>query len=169
MKTKRHDDLISVKELRVTQRMSFQGVPLTATPAELNALHGMTPELATLAGVLTDAIITVGDEDADAISVGIQLKDANGDDLAAAAGLYAYLSDDADGSSVAATAPDTAAIGTDGLAIELVAKKAWLLVSEADGDIDLAIGENGADTWYLVLVLPNGKLVISDAITFAGP
>jgi hypothetical protein len=52
------------------------------------------------------------------------------------------------------------------LAIPIVTGKTFLLVSEADGDIDLAIGEAGAGTWYLVLVLPNGKLVVSDAITF---
>lgn len=48
----------------------------------------------------------------------------------------------------------------------LEAAKAFDLVSEADGDIDLNIVESGAKTFYLVLVLPNGKLAPSGAITF---
>jgi hypothetical protein len=148
------------------------GTAVTATAAELNKVDGYTGshlELNTLVGKLAGATITVGAEDADAIAVTIQLEDANGDDMATSAAVYGYLSDNDDGSTLAGTAPDTVAIGTDGLEIELVSKKAFLLVSESDGDIDLAIGENGADTWYLVLVMPDGSLVISDAITFVGP
>lgn len=116
---------------------------------------------------------TVGAEAADVINVAIQLKGegtpgVQGADLDESAAVLAYLSDDSDGSSLAATAPSGGiAIGTDGLAIEHIADKAFLLVSEADGDIDLDITEAGADTWHLVVVLPNGDLAISDAITFA--
>jgi len=112
------------------------------------------------------ASISVGAEDNDSITVSVQLQDANGNDLDTPGAVQFYLSDDADGSSLAGTAPDTVAAGTDGLMIENVANKAGLLVSEADGDIDVAIGENGSDTWYLVIVLPDGSLVISGAITF---
>ncbi len=111
--------------------------------------------------------ITVGAEAGNVINVAIQLKDAAGADLAQRGALIAYLSDDANGDSVAGTAPDTVAIGADGLAIPLVAGKAFQLVSEADGDIDIDITEAGADTWYLILVLPDGRLVASEAITFA--
>lgn len=116
-----------------------------------------------------NAKITVGTEAANAINVAIQLKDRHGGgELGERAGVFAYLSDDAYGNSVAATAPDGgAAIGTDGLAIPLVANKAFWLVSEADGDIDITITESGADTFYLILVMPDGKLVPSGAITFA--
>lgn len=112
-------------------------------------------------------VITVGAEAANVINVAVQMKDAAGEDLAVRGSVMAYLSDDVNGDSVAGTAPDTVAIGTDGLAIPLVAGKAFQLVSEADGDIDLDITEDGADTWYLILVLPDGRLVASDAITFS--
>jgi len=102
------------------------------------------------------------------INVGIQLKGSDHENLAARGSVMAYLSDDANGDSVAASAPTSVAIGTDGLAIPLVAGKTWLLTSEADGDIDLDITLSaGADTWYLVLVMPDGRLVVSEAITFA--
>ena len=42
-----------------------------------------------------------------------------------------------------------------------------LLTSEADGDIDITISETEAFTGYLILVMPNGKLVASGACTFA--
>ncbi len=81
--------------------------------------------------------------------------------------MLAYLSSDAGGDALAA-APDSALIGTDGLAIPLVASRTFLLVSETDGDIDLNITKaGGAATYYLNLVMPDGRVVTSDAITFA--
>lgn len=113
-------------------------------------------------------IFTIGSESSNAITVAIQLRDSTSNaDIESRYSIFAYLSDDANGDSVAGTAPSGGvAIGTDGLAIPIVAGKAFQLVSEADGDIDLVITESGADTWYLVLVMPDGRLVVSNAITF---
>lgn len=117
---------------------------------------------------INSATFTIGAEAADVINVGIQLKDANGVDIAERIALDAYLSTDAEGDNVAATAPDGGvAIGTDGVAIPLVADKCFKLISEVDGDIDLNIEESGAATFYLILVMPDGTLVASGAITFA--
>ena len=113
------------------------------------------------------AVITIGVEAGDVINVAIQLKDARYEDLAVRASVFAYISDDAEGDDVAVTAPDTVAIGTDGVAIPLVTGKAFQLVSEVDGDIDINITENGVDTWYLNIVMPDGSIVTSPAITFA--
>ena len=121
-----------------------------------------------MAGRLGGATITVGTEAATVINVGIQLNDEAGTAMAERASLMAYVSDDANGDSVAATAPDTVAIGTDGLAIPLVANKCFLLTSEADGDIDVNFTNAAADTFYLILVMPDGSLVASGAITHAG-
>lgn len=118
-------------------------------------------------GAVNNVEFTIGAETANVINVGIQFKDGT-KDVAERVSVNAYLSDDANGDSVAGTAPTTVAIGTDGLAIPLVAGKAWILTSEADGDIDLNITlSSGADTWYLVIVLPDGRLKVSAAITFA--
>jgi len=111
---------------------------------------------------------TIGAETGgDTRNVGIQLKlgEVN---VVERCGVLAYLSDDANGDSIAGTAPDGGVtIGTDGLAIPLVAGKAFELVSEADGAIDLDIVESAGDTWYLILVGPDGALQASGAITFA--
>jgi len=128
----------------------------------------VTASLGATAGKAADASFVVGSEAGNVINVAIQLKDADGEDLAARANVYAYLSDDANGDSIAGTAPDGGvAIGTDGIADPITAGKSFRLGSEADGDIDLNITESGADTWYLVVVLPDGSLKVSGAITFA--
>lgn len=159
------------KKLIVDNHFLLGGTEVTATAAELNALDGITSsvtELNALDAAPLDVDFVIGTQAGDVINVGLQLNDAAGSALATRASVFAYLSDDANGDSIAGTAPDGGvAVGTDGLAIPLVASKAWLLTSEADGDIDLSITESGADTWYLIVVLPNGKLAASGAITFA--
>lgn len=120
-------------------------------------------------GRICGATCTVGAEAANVINVAIQLTDAQGNDLDEVGTVFAFLSDASTGIGISGTAPVTSvAIGTDGAIIkEHTTKLAWTLQSEADGDIDLDITETGADTWYLVIVLPDGTSVVSDAITFA--
>lgn len=120
-------------------------------------------------GAPASVSFTVGAETGgNTINVAVQVKDADGDDMAVRSNLLMYLSDDANGDSIAGTAPSGGwAIGTDGLLIPVVANKAALFTSEADGDIDINIVEAAGDTWYVVAVLPNGKLSVSGAVTFA--
>lgn len=162
-----------VKEFYVhdlnTKRLTLDGTAFTSSAAELNILTGVTATAAELNlndGVVASATFTIGAETASR-TVAIQLKDAAGADMAIRTSLFAYLSDDANGDTVAATAPSGGvAAGTDGVLIPVVAGKAFQLVSEADGDIDVVITEEATDTWYLVLVLPSGKLTASAAIAF---
>ena len=154
------------------KRLELEGSQITASADELNKMDGQTSspaELSAFDGSPLSATITVGAETGgNTINVAIQLKDADGVDLSIHGRVMAYLSNDANGNSIATTAPSGhVAIGTDGLLIPQVTDKAFDLVSEADGDIDLNVVEAGAATWYLILVLPNGKLVSSAAITFA--
>jgi hypothetical protein len=137
--------------------------------SKIDEIASSTAELNALNGAPLDASFVIGSEASNVINVGVQLKDADGADLAVRGSIFAYLSDDANGDSVVANAPDGGiVIGTDGLSIPVVAGKAFQLTSEADGDIDLNITHAaGAKTCYLVLRLPNGKLKASTAITFA--
>jgi len=117
---------------------------------------------------LADATITVGAENTNVRAITIQLKDENGVDLATRAAVLAVLLLDANGDAFAATGGSTGiAIGTDGALLALVAKKAWVLISEADGDIDLTWTDTGTEAAYLALLMPNGRLVISAALTNA--
>lgn len=122
-----------------------------------------------LANTWDSATFTIGDEETNSINVGIQLTDFRGDDVSQSFIVQGYLSDASTGLGLTATAPDgNIAIGTDGAIFgELVTDKVFLIESEADGSIDLDIGEASTGTWYLVLVTPTGAKVVSDAITFA--
>jgi hypothetical protein len=117
------------------------------------------------------ATITVGAENTNVVPVTIQLY-ADGDgteELDNSAAVFMYVADAATGAAITASAPSGGiAIGTDGDYIELVSGSAGYLISEADGDIDLEVTDNSADTFYLVLLLPTGKRIISDVLTFAG-
>ena len=126
----------------------------------------------TLAGVTGgpySVTYVIGAEAGNSINVGIQLVDAAGTNVAAVAALDTYLSDDVTGIGVSASAPGAnAVIGTDGAFLVVhTADLAWLVQSEADGHIDIDIGHVGASTWYMVVLLPNGLLAVSAAITFA--
>jgi len=110
---------------------------------------------------------TVGAEVGNAINVAIQLLDGNGQELSRRAALPWYLSSDANGDTVASAPSGGIAIGTDGLLLEWTNNVSGLAVSESDGDIDVTLTDTGTPTFYLVLALPNGRLAVSPAITFA--
>jgi hypothetical protein len=138
--------------------LKIGGVAVTPSAAELNVLNA-----APMA-----ASFTIGNESSNTRNVAIQLKDADGADMAIRSSVLAYLSEDANGDSIVTNAPNGGVtIGTDGLAIPLVANKAWWLVSEPDGDIDLSVVDNTARNMYLIIALPNGKLAASAVIAFA--
>lgn len=121
-------------------------------------------------GKIGGASFIIGAETTNAISVSIQLQQADkaANDIGFIGVVQAYLSDNADGTGVASTAPDTSVLaGTDGAILFNSADKVFTLQSEADGDIDIVITETGVDTWYLCVILPDGSLAISGAITFA--
>jgi hypothetical protein len=115
-----------------------------------------------------DAEITVTDGGSGAFTVAIQLNGVNDEDLTVVGAVPFYVSTQDDGSDIATNSTDLSAlaIGTDGLCIEWGANVSGLLVSESDGDIDLAITVASTKTVYLVLVMPDGTLVISDAMSY---
>jgi len=114
------------------------------------------------------ATITVAEKDTDEWYVYIQLTDYLGNDLTVPACVKAYLASDSDGLDINATALTTEmSIGSDGSIAVMTDNAAYLLVSEADGDIDISMGyTTGAKNFYLVVVLPTGKRVVSDVIAF---
>lgn len=122
-----------------------------------------------LTPLCVDASITVGDEDNDVRAITIQLKDANGNDVDERTVVQAFVLADANGDAIVGTGGSTGiAIGTDGAILStVVAKKHFVLISEADGDIDLTWTDTGTEAAYLALLLPNGRLVISSALTNA--
>ena len=118
-------------------------------------------------GMPCSATISVGTETDNVINVAIQLTDYLGNDLTNAASILAYCASDSAGLNIITKTFSTeTAIGTDGSLGIILAKTMYQLTSEADGDIDLDFTDTGTNSCYLALVMPNGKLVVSDAITF---
>lgn len=111
-----------------------------------------------------DASITVAAEDTNVRAITIQLKDAKGADIDFVSHCWLAVMGAAAGTSFATTGGSTGiAIGTDGAALAVVAKKLFLLTSEADGDIDLTWTDTGTESVALWLILPNGNVVATDA------
>lgn len=142
---------------------SLHGRRLGLTPQgnlEANGLQVTRP--------CVDASITVGAEAANVRAITIQLKDANGKDINYVETVEAYVFLDAAMTSFVVTGGSTGiAIGTDGAALPVVAKKMFILTSESDGDIDLTWTDTGTEAAYLALRLPNGRMVVSAALTNA--
>jgi hypothetical protein len=113
------------------------------------------------------ATFSIGAEATNVITVAVQLQDAGGVDLAQRGAVYGYLSSDANGDSLATAPSGGVAAGTDGLLIEAPANQGFWMISENDGDIDVAITDTSTPTFYLAVILPDGSLVVSGAITFA--
>ena len=111
--------------------------------------------------------ITVGTEASNVVNVAIQFNDAKGDALTEAWAGNIYFSDDAAGQTLATTAIDTVAVGTDGTIIkEVTAGKHYYVVSEADGDLDLNLTQDAADTLYMQVVFGDGRKKASSVITW---
>lgn len=100
------------------------------------------------------------------ITVSVQLKDGDKSVAERVSGIC-YLSDDVNGDSIAVTAPDGGVTaGTDGAIQALVTGKVLLFTSESDGQFDINMIRSVADTYYLVIISPDGGRIISQAITF---
>src|SRR5579872_7329814 len=86
---------------------------------------------------------TIGPLTAHVINIALQLQDANWQNISQRACVQCYLSDNADGSTLTATAPGTSVgIGTNGLELEYVTKKVFDLISNASGQVDLNLSDN---------------------------
>ena len=134
--------------------LALNGVAVDATAAELNLNDNK----------LAGATIGVGADAGTTVAVTIQFTDAAGADMATPVAVKWYYSSDALGLDPLGTAHDGGtAIGSDGALIETVADVSGLMISEADGDVDLVVTDAGAFSAYLVLVI-NDALVISDEL-----
>lgn len=140
--------------------LKLAGTQVTLTAAELNTLDALPG----------GATFTIGTEDGGVITVDVQLTDPNDANLAAVHALKAYLAGADTGLSLADITAAGLAVagGGDGLFIPDGGDSGvvGIVVCSATGEINLQVTGDAGETYYLVLVLPNGKLAISGAITF---
>lgn len=93
-------------------------------------------------------------------AVTVQLKDVDGDDIGHSEHVNVWLSDQADGLSLA-TAADTIA-ATTGLVIGThVAEQSFEAVTDADGALVFDLTDASKDQYYIVAGLATGAIVVS--------
>ena len=115
-----------------------------------------------------DATITVGAEAGDARAITVTLKDAAGDaiDFAEMVELVVLLN--AGGTDFVVTGGSTGiAIGASGKLLAIVAKKVFKAITTTAGVLALTWTDVGTEVAFLGIKLPNGKVVISSALTNA--
>ena len=153
----------------------------TDVVAAVNELDGEIGDVSTLTTTATDvaaainevapyingATFVVGAEAGNVVNVAIQLKASDGTTNLASVGVFDfYLASDTLGENPAAPA-DSIVIGTNGKLLEIVADTAYKLISNTSGQVDIDITyAGGAYTYYIVVILPRGELVVSTAATF---
>lgn len=125
-----------------------------------------SPYYSNAAGNVTFAI---GAEVANVITVACQVKNTSNGNGTVRTGHRWFLSDDANGDSIVAVAPDGGvAGGANGWLVALVVGKFGYAMTEANGTLTVAITHAaGAKTVYLGIELPDASRVMSGAITFA--
>lgn len=115
-----------------------------------------------------DAVITVGAESANVRAITIQLKDADGEDINYVEEVDIVLFLNSARTAYVVTGGSTGiAIGADGALQTILAKKVFRATSESDGDIDLTWTDTGTEVAFLGVKLPNGRFVMSSALTNA--
>jgi hypothetical protein len=119
--------------------------------------------------VCAGVTITVGAETTNVIPITVQFEKADGSDMDAVTHAEVYVFADAAGLAAATTGGSTGiAAGTDGAIIStLVAKKHFVISSEADGDLDLTWTDTATESVYLGVKLPGGRMVFSSVIACA--
>lgn len=132
-------------------------------PGPIPAKH--SPWIADLPG--DQSSLSVGSEVTNAITVTCQFKDYRGNNTYDRRAMQAYLSGAADGSTLATAANGGVAAATYGLVVPEVTGQVFLVVTDASGRVNVVITDTGTPTVYLVIILPDGSLKISAAITFA--
>ena len=129
-------------------------------PKEPNTLDGVTAraaELNLLDGQPAEAVFTIAVQAGDVKEVSIQLNDANGDPLERVAAFDLYLSDDAAGAGLTATAPDGGIAATTG---EVIPKSGTPLNALlVNGDIAITAAQAKFKTTQIIAALIGGVLV----------
>ncbi|HTV69322.1 MAG TPA: hypothetical protein VMF90_12365 [Rhizobiaceae bacterium] len=121
-----------------------------------------------VSSIVSDATITVGAENTNVRAITIQLKNGWGKNINFPAEVELVVLLDAAGADYVVTGGSTGiAIGASGKLQQIIAKKRFVARSTAAGLIALTWTDTGTEAAYLGVILPNGKQVISSALTNA--
>lgn len=148
------------------KELAINGTTVTSTAAELNVLDGITSTVAELNAMDSAAIVSMTTTavcDGDKCQIQLIFKDADGVQLAVPASGLLYISEVATGLTMDA-ADNSLAVLTNGVVTNLITHSLSHFISTATGLLGMTLTSN-ADDYWIVIVLPNGKLLISDKCT----
>jgi hypothetical protein len=174
------DDAAVGGDLTVTGNYTSAAGNITLTAGDLSvgddaAVGGDLTVTGTILNTALSAVIvpytvtttpSVAAEAANVVAVAAQFT-AGGSNIAYRFNGHFFLSDDSSGIGFAATGPDSVAAGAEGKVLLVVAKKLYAFQTNAAGLVNIDVTHAGAGTFYMVFVLPNGKQIVSGALTFA--
>jgi len=111
------------------------------------------------------AKFTVGASASHIVNVAVQLCDANFNAQKVLGVVDVYISDNSDGHTLTAATLDALGIGTNGVLLAtLTSLKALKILANASGQFDLNVQKNAGGTYYLVVVMWDGTILVSPAI-----
>lgn len=145
------------------KELSINDTTVTATAAELNIMDGVTATAAEINAMDTGAFVTMTTATTPAsgtCAVQLVFKDTAGVQLAVPAAGMLYISEVATG--LANDPVDGLAVLTNGALDELVTGGASIFTTDATGQLGVTISHAGADSFWIVVIRPNGELLISD-------
>lgn len=131
----------------------------SATPALIKKVGAM--HVQGVAGIN----FSVADEVGSNVDVTMQAVDADGNDLKRVVCLPWFLSADSLGKVIGSALSTAPLILSDGHLITEFASLSGMLVFEADGDAGIRLTDTNTNTHYLIIVLPDGSITASGAIT----
>ena len=142
--------------------LKLNGTEVTSTATELNALDGITSTVAELNTVDGSALTmtTATTPASNSCAVQLVFKDAAGVTMAVPTSGLLYISDVATG--LTNDPVDGLAVLTNGVLNNLEAHGTSIYTTTAAGLLGLTISHTGADSFWVVVILPSGKLLISD-------
>ena len=131
----------------------------TVSLAELNALDADSTQC-----TITPSSTSVAD--GATVEFVVQFNDAAGAAVDYPVSFNYYISSDAAGLALD-SAVTTIADGGAGVIIPITANLSGVGITDATGTCEMDITEAGADTIYLVVTQPDGRIVVSSAVTWA--
>ena len=135
------------------------------TKVRLNLLGKPTVTVPINEDYIPVASISVGSEDANVISITINVNSINSNAISSRFLIHAWLSD-TEGGAETGTSPDGTVSWTTGTQLQAItAKKRWTAITSAAGEAALSIEHSSANTWYLNVEI-DGRIWISEAIAF---
>lgn len=131
-------------------------------------LTAVTPTWSQIGASVVSALFYRNTQVGTSIIVDVQIQ-KDGANVAEPYCLLFWLSDLAKDTEAAVAPTGGVTVGdSNGFTLkELTTDITWQAITSSSGAIDFVIGDSGTPTFYLNVLLPDGTIAVSDAITFA--